>query len=236
MNREKVKLDRYGRRELIGHIAGPAFIAAIFFLAAGRLDICRAWIWILLMAAYYLAGMLVILKVNPHLLNERGGWNRKKDAKTWDKIILVVYGGIGLYGHTVLMALDVGRFEWSGLGPWFILPGILLYTGSFNLVYWSMAMNKYFETGVRVQYDRDHKVVRGGPYKIVRHPGYLGLAMANFGSAMIVGSLFGILTSIATLMILILRTYLEDRTLMDELEDYRDYAKITTYRLIPLIW
>jgi len=97
-------------------------------------------------------------------------------------------------------------------------------------------VNSYFETSVRVQHDRDHKVVREGPYRIVRHPGYLGLAMANFGSAMIVGSLFGFLTSIATLMILILRTYLEDRTLMDELEDYRDYAKITTYRLIPLIW
>jgi protein-S-isoprenylcysteine O-methyltransferase Ste14 len=236
MHRVKVKLDRYGRKELIGHIQGPVFTGAIFFLFAGRIDLCRAWIWALLNMIYYLAGLLVILKVNPQLLNERGGWNRKKDAKSWDKILLIVFGTIGLYGHTILMSLDVGRFGWSGLSPWFILPGIILFTGSFNLVYWSMAVNTHFETTVRIQHDRNHKVVSRGPYQIVRHPGYLGLSMANFASAMIVGSLYGFITATATLLILIIRTYLEDRTLMAELEGYREYAAKTCYRLVPFVW
>ncbi len=233
---KKVKLNKYGRKEMRGHITGPLFIALIFFFAAGRLDLYRAWIWAAATLLYYTGGLLVILKVNPALLNERGGWNRKKDSKSWDKIMLLVFAGIGLYGHIILMALDVGRFRWTELDPWYILPGIILYTGSFNLVYWSMAVNTNFETSVRIQYDRDHQVVTRGPYRIVRHPGYAGLIIGNFGSAMIIGSLFGFITAFATLLVLVIRTCLEDRTLMNELDGYREYAGKTRYRLMPYVW
>ena len=73
---------------MIGHIIGPVFIAALFFLVAGRTDIYRAWIWAIINFLYYFGGMMVILKVNPQLLNERGAWNKRKDTKTWDKILL----------------------------------------------------------------------------------------------------------------------------------------------------
>ena len=236
MHKEKIKLNRYGQAEARGHITGPIAIAVIFFLTAGSLDLYRGWIWALLTLAYYIGGMLVLLKVNPALLNERGGWNRRKDVKSWDRIVLLVFAGIGLYGHTILMALDVGRYEWTGLDPWFILPGAILYTGSFNLVYWSMAVNVHFETAVRIQHDRDHKVVSTGPYRIVRHPGYLGLVLANFGSAMIVGSVLGFATAAANFLILAIRASLEDRTLMKELAGYREYSETTRYRLIPGLW
>lgn len=236
MSGRKVKLNRYGRKELIGHLAGPLFMAALFFVFAGRMNLYRAWLWASVSFVYYVAGMMVILKVNPSLLNERGGWNKKKDTKKWDKILLLVFGTVGLYFHTILMALDVGRFEWSLLSPWFILPGMILYTGGFNLTYWAMAENNHFETTVRIQHERNHRVVTTGPYRIVRHPGYAGLIMANFGSTMMLGSLYGFITSSATLLIVGLRTWLEDRTLAAELEGYRDYRKEVRYRLFPLIW
>ena len=236
MPREKIKLDRYGRKELIGHVVGPVFIAAVFFLVAGRMDIYRAWLWAIVTFLYYVGGMMVILKVNPQLLNERGGWNRKKDTKLWDKVLLQIFGTIGLYFHTVLMALDVGRFEWSILSPWFILPGMILLTGGFNLLYWAMAENTHFETTVRIQYDRNHRVITTGPYRIVRHPGYAGLIIVNFGSSMILGSLYGFITAFATLIVLGIRTWLEDRTLATELDGYQAYREKVKYRLFPLIW
>lgn len=232
----KVKLDRYGRKELIGHIAGPVFIAAVFFLVAGRMDIYRAWLWAIATFLYYVGGVMVILKVNPQLLNERGSWNRKKDTKLWDKVLLQIFGTIGLYFHTVLMALDVGRFEWSILSPWFILPGMILLTGGFNLLYWAMAENTHFETTVRIQYERNHQVISTGPYRIVRHPGYAGLIIANFGSTMILGSMYGFITAFATLIVLGIRTWLEDRTLATELDGYQAYRENVKYRLFPLIW
>jgi protein-S-isoprenylcysteine O-methyltransferase Ste14 len=233
---EKVKLDGYGRKEVIGHIIGPVFIAALFFLVAGRTDIYRAWIWAIINFLYYVGGMMVILKVNPQLLNERGGWNKRKDTKPWDKILLQVFGTVGLYFHTVLMALDTGRFEWSQLHPWFILPGMILLTGGFNLLYWAMAENTHFETTVRIQHDRNHQAITTGPYRIVRHPGYAGLIITNFGSTMILGSVYGFITAFATLIVLGIRTWLEDRTLAAELDGYLDYREKVKYRLFPFIW
>ena len=236
MSQAKLKLDKYGRKELIGHLAGPVFIAAVFFLVAGRIDMMRAWLWAIANFLYYFGGLMVILKVNPQLLNERGSWNRKKDTKLWDKVLLQIFGTIGLYFHTVLMALDVGRFEWSILNPWFILPGMILFTGGFNLVYWAMAENTHFETTVRIQHDRNHRVITTGPYRIVRHPGYAGLIIINFGSTMILGSMYGFITAFATLIVLGIRTWLEDRTLATELQGYQEYRKKVRYRLLPFIW
>jgi protein-S-isoprenylcysteine O-methyltransferase Ste14 len=236
MTAGKVKLDRFGRKELIGHIAGPLVIAALFFLVAGRTDLYRGWIWAITTLLYYMGGLLVILRVNPGLLNARGRWNKRKDTKAWDKILLQIFGTVALYFHTILMALDVGRFEWTQLNPWYILPGLILYTGSFNLVYWAMAENTHFETTVRIQHDRDHRVITTGPYRIVRHPGYAGLIIANFASAMIIGSGYGFITAVATLLIVGIRTWLEDRTLTDELEGYPEYREKVRYRLLPFIW
>jgi protein-S-isoprenylcysteine O-methyltransferase Ste14 len=236
MQKEKIKLNRYGKQEVRGHITGPLFITVIFFLVAGRLDLCRAWIWAAMTVLYYAGGMLVLLNVNRELLNERGNWNRKKDVKVWDKAMLMVFAGVGLYTHTIVMALDTGRYGWTSLDEWFILPGTILYTGCFILIYWSMAVNTHFETGVRIQHDRDHRVVSAGPYRVVRHPGYLGLILGNFASAMIIGSALGFITATANLVVLVIRAYLEDRTLMQELDGYREYSGSTPYRLFPGLW
>ena len=99
-----------------------------------------------------------------------------------------------------------------------------------------MSVNTHFETTVRIQHDRDHRVISGGPYQIVRHPGYCGLIIVNFGSAMIIGSMYGLITATLTLAIIGIRTWLEDRTLQAELTGYRDFCKRTKYRLLPLVW
>jgi protein-S-isoprenylcysteine O-methyltransferase Ste14 len=46
---------------------------------------------------------------------------------------------------------------------------------------WAMAVNKYFSKLVRIQTERGHKVVTSGPYRIVRHPGYLGWSVCDVG-------------------------------------------------------
>lgn len=99
-----------------------------------------------------------------------------------------------------------------------------------------MTINPHFETTVRIQHERNHRVISRGPYRIVRHPGYLGLIITNFGSTMIVGSGSGFITASATLLILVTRAFLEDRDLQSELGGYREYTRKISYRLIPLIW
>ncbi len=136
----------------------------------------------------------------------------------------------------VVIGLDAGRFQWSYLNYYFLIPGYLLYIFSNILVIWAMMENKHFEATVRIQKDRGHKVITSGPYKLVRHPGYLAGIIYVIGLPMILGSVYGFIASAAAILIIIIRTGLEDKTLKNELEGYVEYSKKVKYRLIPGIW
>ena len=59
------------------------------------------------------------------------------------------------------------------------------------------------------------------------------------GGAFLMLSVLGILNMIAGLLVLLIfvvRTALEDRTLHKELDGYREYAQQVRYRLLPGIW
>jgi protein-S-isoprenylcysteine O-methyltransferase Ste14 len=99
-----------------------------------------------------------------------------------------------------------------------------------------MWINPFFEPTVRIQKDRGHTVISGGPYKIVRHPGYLGGILYTLSAPLIIGSLYTFIPVAIYVLLIMLRTLLEDRTLQRELEGYSEYTKQTKYRLFPWIW
>jgi len=134
------------------------------------------------------------------------------------------------------MGLDVGRYRWSNLGLWATVLGLVIFSCGWILLTWAMLVNPHFETTVRIQTDRHHRVVTTGPYTIVRHPGYVGASLWALGSPLIVGSAYGLIPAGLTVLLLVLRTYLEDRTLQAELPGYAEYAKQVRYRLLPGIW
>lgn len=70
----------------------------------------------------------------------------------------------------------------------------------------------------------------------MRHPGYAGNILPLFGLVLALGSVWTLLPSVAALLIMFIRTALEDRTLQQELPGYRDYARRVRYRLIPGIY
>ncbi|MCL5279493.1 MAG: isoprenylcysteine carboxylmethyltransferase family protein [Planctomycetes bacterium] len=75
-----------------------------------------------------------------------------------------------------------------------------------------------------------------GPYAVVRHPGYVGASLWALGTPLIVGSAYGLIPAGITVGLLVLRTWLEDKTLQAELPGYADYTQKVRYRLIPGIW
>ena len=89
---------------------------------------------------------------------------------------------------------------------------------------------------VRIQKEREHQVATTGPYKIIRHPGYVGFILMSLATPILLGSLYGLIMSVFVVVILIIRTTLEDRTLKNELTGYLEYSKKVKYRLIPFIW
>ena len=76
----------------------------------------------------------------------------------------------------------------------------------------------------------------GGPYRFIRHPGYAGMLVSALGGVLLLRSTWALIPYVLYLVMVILRTALEDRTLQVELSGYADYARRVRYRLLPGVW
>jgi len=101
---------------------------------------------------------------------------------------------------------------------------------------WAMSANAYLSTMVRIQDDRGHQVVTTGPYRYVRHPMYVGTIFFGLCMPLFLGSWWTFVPCGLIVILFIIRTALEDRTLRDELPGYAEYAERVRYRLLPGVW
>jgi protein-S-isoprenylcysteine O-methyltransferase Ste14 len=144
--------------------------------------------------------------------------------------------GIATFSIYALAAVDLGRLHLSPFPLWVAPIGILLYAAGTALNQWAMIHNPHFEREVRIQTDRAHQVIAAGPYRYVRHPGYLGSLLGFISFPFILGSTLAFIGVIFSITGTLVRTHLEDRTLQEELDGYRAYADAVSHRLLPFIW
>jgi len=204
----------------------------IFLISAGHVDGPRPWIFFGASFMHYSISTAVQYKLNPELLVQRLK-RRRKGSKLWDEILMRATNLTVLVAVPAVAGLDIGRFQSPSLDILFALVGFVLFAISTILLNWAMAVNPHFEPTVRIQKDRDHKVITCGPYKMVRHPGYLAGILFTLSIPLIIGSVFTLIPSGIYSLLMITRTSLEDRVLHKELEGYSEYAKRVRYRLFP---
>jgi protein-S-isoprenylcysteine O-methyltransferase Ste14 len=136
----------------------------------------------------------------------------------------------------VVAGLDY-RWGWTPLLPLVVhLAGLLFTILGYGLFLWAMVSNAFFAEGVRIQKERGHTVATGGPYTVVRHPGYVGAITAQMATPFVLGSFWALIPSLILAALFILRTSLEDKTLTAELPGYEAYKEKTRYRLVPGVW
>jgi protein-S-isoprenylcysteine O-methyltransferase Ste14 len=212
---------------------GTVLFFAVIFISAGSFFYWQG-------LAYVIIGLIMLilnftaLRIDPELMKERS--KPGEGAKKWDKTIL----GLSFLATICMYAvagLDSGRYCWSPLFHWvlYLLGGILTTSGQLLFLV-AQKQNKFFSSTVRVQTERGHRVCETGLYRVVRHPAYLGSFIQTMGFPLLFGSSWSILPAGLLMIILLVRTSLEDRCLKDELGGYRDYASKTMYRLIPFLW
>ena len=220
---------RYAIRETMGIVG----MGVALFWSAGRLDWWPAWASIAVMLAWIVAMAVVIFRFNPGLLAERLG--PRKGAKHWDTAIMSILGLTQL-GRYIVAGLDQ-RFSWTGGFPLAAqIAALTVCILGYALVVWATASNTFFSQVVRIQFERGHAVATGGPYHYVRHPAYAGAILYELAVPVLLASWLALIASGLNVILLILRTALEDRTLQAELTGYVEYALRVRHRLLPGIW
>jgi protein-S-isoprenylcysteine O-methyltransferase Ste14 len=101
---------------------------------------------------------------------------------------------------------------------------------------YALIANRFFSGMVRIQAERGHHVIYTGSYRWVRHPGYAGSLLTYPVIPLLLDSWWAFIPAIITIVIIILRTKLEDQVLQEKLDGYREYAQRVRYRLIPGVW
>ncbi len=220
----------------VGVILAYLFIPLILFLCAGDFGWWQAWVYSGLIFAAGIGGRYFAERRHPGLLAERQSKESLQDAKAWDKAL------------SPLMAFSVGpllvvaagldhRFHGSPAFPvWLNLLGMILIALGYGFAVWALVENRFFSGVVRIQAERGHTVCDSGPYRIVRHPGYAGNLLPLPGIVLALSSVWTLIPVVLALVIVLLRTALEDRTLQAELPGYADYARQVRYRLFPGIY
>jgi protein-S-isoprenylcysteine O-methyltransferase Ste14 len=222
-------LIRYAVRESMGVV----IMAVALFWSAGTMNWWAAWAALVVMLAWSIATAVVILRFNPDLLAERLG--PRPGAKPWDTAIMSLLGLTQLARY-IVAGLDQ-RYGWTGGLPFAAqMVALVVCVLGYALVVWATASNAFFSQIVRIQPERGHAVVTGGPYRTVRHPAYLGAILFELAVPVLLASWSALLISSLSAILLILRTALEDRTLQAELSGYMDFARQVPYRLLPGIW
>jgi protein-S-isoprenylcysteine O-methyltransferase Ste14 len=214
------------------------FILVVPFLPlliSWRWDWWEAWVYALICILGFAISRVLAARRNPDLLRERARFMQHEDAKAWDKVLAPL---VGLGGG--LLPLAVGLEALLGGSTVFNLPvkiaALVAILAGFSWGSYALIENRFFSGMVRIQTDRGHQVVSSGPYRVMRHPGYAGAVLTYLATPFFLDSLWAFLPAAFLLVVLVIRTRLEDRTLQDELEGYREYAKRVRYRLFPGVW
>jgi protein-S-isoprenylcysteine O-methyltransferase Ste14 len=212
------------------------FLTFIPVIISGDYRWVEGWTLAIISIVFSILSRILAAHRNPDIIQERASFTDADGIKSWDKKIvppLAFYAPLLIY---IIFGLD-RRFGWSMPVPVLVrVLGLLVFLSGFVLSTWAMVENRFFSSVVRIQTERGHSVCVTGPYRWVRHPGYLGGLIGWVGIPIFLGSLWGYIPVLIEMMLYVIRTRLEDQTLQAELPGYKKYAHHTRFRLLPGVW
>ena len=212
-------------------LLGPVVMIGLLFLGAGTWDYWQAWVYFIV-NMIILTLMATVLTPNYELVEER--LNPKKGMKNWDKFYFAVTTPLYILA-LVIAGLDA-RFGWSNIPLTVYWTSVAIYILGQAIFQWARYTNQYFSSVVRIQTDRGQTVCKDGPYKYVRHPGYVGGFLFTIIMGLMLGSWWASIPQVIAAFMLVWRTAREDKTLQAELPGYKEFTNETKYRLLPGVW
>lgn len=208
---------------------GAIGMGLMFFLPAGTLEYWPGW---LLMATLLIPAAFVVgyfLKHDPKLLERRMQYKEKEMEQ---KLIIKVAGLFFVIGM-IVPGLDY-RYGWSNVPAWLVIAANVLVFSGYLLIFFVFKENSYASRIIVVE--KGQKVISTGPYAVVRHPMYVGVALMYAAMPIALGSYWAMIFYLPIIPALIFRILNEEKVLSRDLEGYKEYCKKVKYRMIPGIW
>ncbi len=220
MNDKKEKIPL---RAIIQMLLFIVVIPFLPLLISWRCDWWEAWAFAGINIVGFAVSRMLAARRHPDLIAERARFMRYENAKQFDRILAPL---VGMGGG--VMPLIAGLDELFGWSPAFSLSvkimSIVLILAGYMLASYALIENRFFSGMVRIQTDRGHHVISGGPYRWIRHPGYAGSLITYPVIPLLLDSYWIFLPAALIIILLFIRTYLEDNTLQKELPGYSDYV------------
>ncbi|MBK9601532.1 MAG: isoprenylcysteine carboxylmethyltransferase family protein [Anaerolineales bacterium] len=210
-------------------IIGIPVLLLIIFLPAGTFAYWEAWVYLAILLIPMLIVMIYFIKKTPEFLARRMQLKEKEDEQK----IIVKLALIPFLLAFILPGIDK-RLGWSNVPILIIVVAEILVCIGYIFVVLVFKENQFASRIIEVV--KGQKVIQSGPYRIVRHPMYLGTILMYVSSPLALGSYWAIIPAIFIIPILVARIINEEKVLTKKLEGYSAYKQKTRYRLIPGIW
>jgi protein-S-isoprenylcysteine O-methyltransferase Ste14 len=224
MKNPKVKL-------WLSFVVSFALIALALFLSADTIRYWQAWVFFGVAAGSSILLTLYIIN-DPILIDNRTKVGPTAEQRPIQKMIVLCLS-LPVIAAIIVPGLD-RRFGWSHMPPGVSIVGNLLILVAMWISFRVFKENSFGSATVEVV--KDQKVVSTGPYTIVRHPMYASAAVYFIAMSLALGSYWGLIPALLTILGLVLRLFDEERFLAENLAGYIDYCAKVRWRLIPRIF
>jgi protein-S-isoprenylcysteine O-methyltransferase Ste14 len=209
-------------------IVSFVLIALALFLAAGTIDYWQAWV-------YLAVGAVSCVPLTRHIINDpiqRENRTRAGPAAEQRPIQKIIVACAAIPGIAVFIVPGLDhRFGWSSMPAWLVIVGDVLIVVAMWMVYRVFKENSYGSATVEIA--PGQRVISTGPYAIVRHPMYTSAAVYFIGLALALGSYWGLIPALLTILGLVWRLFDEEKFLAQNLPGYADYCAQVRWHLIP---
>jgi|SRR5665213_68253 len=210
-------------------------IASILFAGAGTLRWSVGWFYVAALVGLKLPFAVALARRDPELAKERLRFPVHAGQPVWDRAYIAILCALLVIG-LFTMGADAERYHWSVVPSWLRWIGVIGTIAPLVIWDWVFRANTFASTAVRVQAERAHRVISTGPYAFVRHPMYSATILLFPSSALFLGSAYGLIVALALSILIVTRTVLEERELMQNLVGYSAYARRVRHKLFPFVW
>lgn len=219
-------------KSLIGLTKLLGTLAIGLFLPNGSLHFWQAWAYILIFALSCILITLYFLKNDPKLIERRLQAGPTAEKEKTQKIIQSV-AGILFLALYVIASFD-HRFHWSSVSNLIVRISEVLVIIGFEVIFLTFRENSFASSIIEL--GKDQHVISTGPYRVVRHPMYLGAIILLLASAPALGSWWAIIPGIFLSITIVARLTAEENFLVANLPGYKEYQQKVRSKLIPRIW